>query len=103
MTIAMASSLGPALRQIRLPRSPLSARPPSSSASSPLIRSSAALRGGGVSVGLTGDIRAEPVGDLGGLAGDLGGVDAPRALVGDREILDHPAGPAAQQDHPVAE
>jgi hypothetical protein len=38
-------------------------------------------------MGMTGDLRAQPVGDLGGLAGDLGGVDAPGALVGDREGL----------------
>src|SRR5688500_2723293 len=102
MTIATASSLGQALRQIRPPRAALVRFGPSSSASRPVIRSAAAVsasvfavRAVGTSVGMAGDLRAEPVGDLGGLAGDLGGVDAPGALVGDREVLDDPARAAA--------
>src|SRR4051794_31409730 len=116
-TITTASSFGQVFRQIRLPIEPLSPLGASSRASSPdtslsctvaavpapSVRPSSPARADGYLVGMTGHLRAEPVGDLGGLAGHLGGVDAPGPAVGDREVLDHPAGPAAQQHDPVAE
>src|SRR6266511_3113385 len=109
-TSATASSFGQALRQVRRPSVPLSVAGASSRASSPVTRSAASS--GGVScpacaaessVGMTGDLRAESVGDLGGLTGHLGRVDASRALVQHFELLDHPARTAAEQDDPVAE
>src|SRR5690242_11097676 len=96
-TIAMASSLGQVLFQIRLPVLPFWRLGASSSASRPLIsppafsttggagscdaRSSPA-RADGYLMGMTGHLRAQPIGDLGGLGRDLGRVDAPGALVG---------------------
>src|SRR3954470_2124690 len=107
MTIATASTLGQKICQVRLPRSLLALAGPSSRTSIPMTRLAAASFApaccGTVSVGMTGDLRTEPIGDLGGLAGDVRGVDAPRPRMGDRELLDHPARSAAQQDHPVAE
>src|SRR5690349_1601051 len=110
MTIAMASSLGHALRQTRPPRAALLRFGPSSSASRPVSRSAAAVSDSvrlswavGTSACMAGDLRAEPVGDLGRLAGNLGRVDAPGALMSDLEVLDDPARAAAQQHHPVAE
>ncbi len=45
----------------------------------------------------------QPVGDRGGQLGDLGRVDAAGPVDVDRELVDHPAGPARQQHDAVAE
>src|ERR1700727_1712316 len=95
-TRAIAASLGQTTAQTRRARSAAPARPacgPRSRASSPASV---------VSVAMAAYLLAQPVGDLAGQRGDLGGVHPPRALDGDRVLLDDPARPAGQQHDAVA-
>src|ERR1700722_801495 len=96
-TRATAASFGQSTAQARRARSPALVRPgagPRSRASSPASVVSAAMAA---------YLLAQPAGDLGGQLGDRGGIHPPRALDGDRVLLDDPARTAGQQDNAVAE
>src|SRR5713226_4304336 len=99
-TRTMASSFGQSAAQALRASRPGSAcgRPgPSSRLSSPAIAEDCVL------IAMPAHLLAQPVGHLGRQLGDLDRVDPARPVPGNRVLLDDPAWPAAQDDHPVTE